>query len=74
VSPLERRLAAIEAALAGIARGVEVDERPAHELTNAECVEQWHRLCRRQVVGGPLPPASPEEEAETVRQWWEMTS
>ena len=67
-------MTAVEAAIAGIKLATEADARPAHLLTDAECVEAWHQLCQRPVVGDPLPPLSPEEEAECVRQWLELTA
>jgi hypothetical protein len=71
VSPILRRIAEIER-LIEQATAADPCERPVHELTDTECAMEWRKLCHRQV--GPRPePMSPEQEAELVRQWRELT-
>jgi hypothetical protein len=73
VSPIMRRILEVERM---IEQAIAADPcaRPAHELPDAECVEQWHRLCRRPVVGDRLPPepASDYERDQFLAIWREL--
>jgi hypothetical protein len=70
-TPIQRRLAAIEAALAEV---VEFDPRPAHMLSDAECVKRWHRLCHHRPPGAPRPRQIAAAEAEQLLAEWRRVS
>jgi hypothetical protein len=73
VSPLLRRIIEIER-LIEQAAAVETFERPAHEMTDSEAVEEWRRLCQRP-PGAPEPRAlrSGDELEEIIAAWRELT-
>jgi hypothetical protein len=73
VSPLLRRIAEIER-LIEQATAADPCARPADELTDVECVEAWHRLCRSPVVGDPPPPISDHEHDHVLAIWRELRS
>jgi hypothetical protein len=74
VTPLGKRLDEIERMLAKIERDV-ADYRPDPlKMTDAECAEEWHRLCHLHPPGSWRPrPLSPEEEAAIITEWRRLT-
>jgi hypothetical protein len=67
VTSIDKRIAAIEAALADV---FEVDRRPAHELTDAECVLEWHRLCHQRPCGEPRQEPISDRERDAILEAW----
>jgi hypothetical protein len=66
VNAILRRIAEIER-LIEQATAAEPCARPAHELTDAECVDAYRRLAKLQIP--KPPPFSPQEEAAIVAAW-----
>jgi hypothetical protein len=67
---VERRIAEIEALLAAVERHDGVGHRrDPFEMTDAECVEEWHRLNHLPLPRVMLPKFDLEEEAAIIAKW-----
>jgi hypothetical protein len=59
ITEAERMLDVVECA-----GRVEVeDRRDPSEMTDAECVLEWHRLCHMEPIGQPWPELDPAKKA-----------
>jgi hypothetical protein len=73
VSPIDKRLGEIERILAGFEREVVAWRPDPHEMTDAEAVEEWRRLCHARPPGSWRPKSDPAQEAAIVAEWRRLT-
>jgi hypothetical protein len=66
-----QRLADLERAVADAAICVVAAEKPVHLMSDAECVEEWCRLCRLPIP--PPPEPDDDERADILHAWRELT-
>jgi hypothetical protein len=69
VSPIDKRLGEIERILAEFEREVVAWRLAPRDLTDAEAVEEWRRLCHLHPPGWSRPKLNPDEEAAIVAEW-----
>jgi hypothetical protein len=62
-----QRLADLERAVADAAICVVAAEKPVHLMSDAECVEEWRRLCRLPI---PPPPEPDDDERDQIVAMW----